>query len=367
MPDAPLWKDGPFRAVDAGLLVSGTPTFEQWERAIYNLCRVRSVSSWTLGDLINAGREKWESDGRYDTVLQATNLKYQTLANHAWVARRFDANFRRQHPYLVKVPFAWARELVPLTDEDIVTTLRRAEGEHWDYEIFHAHIRGERRTRAEQERNFPDGTFGLIYADPPWQYDAQTAPPNRQIENQYRTMTLAEIQELKDPAGRAVQSVMADSCIVYMWATNPKMEEALSVMRAWGVTYKTNMVWVKDIMGMGYWARQRHELLLIGVKGNPLTPREDLRPDSVISAPRREHSQKPDDVYDMLELLYAGVPKLELFQRIPRPAWTGWGLEMVDGGGPRGLRLGDHVLGSDAPVTPEEILTGLGAEIVEGV
>jgi N6-adenosine-specific RNA methylase IME4 len=87
---------------------------------------------------------------------------------------------------------------------------------------------------------------------------------------------------------------------------------------------------VKDKIGMGYYARQRHELLLVATKGAPGVPMPEDRYDSVIEAPRGQHSEKPHIVYDMLEAMYPTFRKLELFARNSRDTWHSWGNE-VDG------------------------------------
>ncbi len=65
-----------------------------------------------------------------------------------------------------------------------------------------------------------------------------------------------------------VAEVAADDSVLFMWATSPKLREAMQVVEAWGFDYKTCMVWVKDKIGMGYYARQQHELLLIAKRGD---------------------------------------------------------------------------------------------------
>ena len=100
----------------------------------------------------------------------------------------------------------------------------------------------------------------MILADPPWRYD-YTKADSRAIENQYPTLTLDGICELP------VAQVFADKAILFLWATSPKVAEALQVMTAWGFDYRTCAVWVKDRIGMGYYFRQRHELLLVGTRG----------------------------------------------------------------------------------------------------
>jgi N6-adenosine-specific RNA methylase IME4 len=112
---------------------------------------------------------------------------------------------------------------------------------------------------------------------------------------------------------------------MFMWATSPLLPLALEVMEAWGFSYRTCMVWVKDKIGMGYYARQRHELLLIGRRGNLPVPEPANRPDSVHQAPRTEHSKKPHLFYDLIEAMYPHMPKVELFARRPREGWAAWG------------------------------------------
>jgi N6-adenosine-specific RNA methylase IME4 len=87
------------------------------------------------------------------------------------------------------------------------------------------------------------------------------------------------------------------------------------------------MVWVKDVIGMGYHARERHEILLIAKRGELPPPAVENRPDSVVDAPRLEHSAKPPVFYDIIDRMYPGVRKIELFGRAPedRPLWATWG------------------------------------------
>ncbi|MEM2857302.1 MAG: MT-A70 family methyltransferase, partial [Candidatus Nitrosocaldaceae archaeon] len=95
--------------------------------------------------------------------------------------------------------------------------------------------------------------------------------------------------------------------------------------------YKTNMVWVKDRIGTGYYVRNKHELLLIAVKGDIPIPLEDRRPESVIVAERKgEHSRKPDIIYDIIERMYPNCSYLELFAREKRREnWGAYGLDLT--------------------------------------
>lgn len=174
----------------------------------------------------------------------------------------------------------------------------------------------------QSNRPMPDGQrrYAVIYADPPWRYDFAQSD-SRKIENQYPTMEPEEIAALPIPA--------ADDAVLFMWATNPKLREALAIVAAWGFEYVTNMVWVKDRIGMGYYARSRHELLLIGRRGELPVPEPENRPDSVIGGERTDHSAKPRHVYNLIDRMYPGFPKIELFSRSPQDGWDAWGNEVA--------------------------------------
>lgn len=160
--------------------------------------------------------------------------------------------------------------------------------------------------------------YPVIYLDPPWRYDYAESD-TRAIENQYPTMSLEEIKAMD------MTKVAFDDCVMFMWATSPKLAEAFEVLDAWGFSYRTCAVWDKQKIGMGYYFRQQHELLLIAVKGQPPTPAPADRPSSVFSYPRGNHSAKPHEVYEIIEAMYPTLPKIEMFCRTPREGWGAWG------------------------------------------
>ncbi len=164
----------------------------------------------------------------------------------------------------------------------------------------------------------PDGPFEAIYADPPWQLGNPTG--DYAPENHYPTMPLEEIKALPVPA--------ADDAVCFLWAVNGLLPAALEVLAAWGFTYVTHLVWVKPSIGLGNWARNRHELLLWGRKGSYPVPEPADRPDSVIEAPRGRHSEKPAVFYELIERTYPNATRVELFARQTRPGWTAWGNEV---------------------------------------
>jgi len=177
----------------------------------------------------------------------------------------------------------------------------------------------------------PEGRYSVAYADPPWRYDFDVE--SRATENHYPTLTLPEIIKYKDNQGTPVTDKFADDCILFLWATAPKLNEALDLIKAWGFTYKTNLIWAKESLdglsyktGLGWYCRNQHELLLIAEKGTMPLPPPASRPKSIISAPRTNHSKKPRKVYRLIERAYPGYQYLELFGRNNnRKKWTVWG------------------------------------------
>ena len=162
------------------------------------------------------------------------------------------------------------------------------------------------------------GTFAVIYVDPPWAYDSSESDM-RVIENHYPTMTLGEICALD------IKGIAHEDAVLFLWTTSPKLKEAFQVLAAWDFDYRTCAVWDKEKIGMGYYFRQQHELLLVATRGKIPTPTTEHRPPSIIRSPRGAHSRKPESMYDMIEAMYPRLPKVELFARNTRSGWSRWG------------------------------------------
>ena len=163
--------------------------------------------------------------------------------------------------------------------------------------------------------------YQIIYADPPWRYDFSNTK-NREIENKYPTMDLKDIKRLKIPSD--------DNAVLYLWATAPKLLEALEVMLAWGFTYKTQAIWDKEIIGMGYWFRGQHEILLVGTKGKVSPPIPSERISSIYREKRTKHSKKPMAIRAIITKSFpADWNRLEMFAREKTsPSWDVWGNEV---------------------------------------
>lgn len=175
------------------------------------------------------------------------------------------------------------------------------------------------KSREQVVLSLPEGEFNVIYADPPWRYEFSKDDADK-IEAHYPTMPVEEISALKIPS--------SEDAVLFLWATAPKLREALEVMEAWGFDYRTNAVWDKEWIGMGYWFRGQHEFLLVGVRGNVSPPEPGTRVSSVYSERRTKHSKKPDYYYSLIQRMVPNGKYLELFARQRyNDEWTVWGDE----------------------------------------
>jgi N6-adenosine-specific RNA methylase IME4/ParB-like chromosome segregation protein Spo0J len=166
--------------------------------------------------------------------------------------------------------------------------------------------------------------YPVILADPPWYfkvYDSVSVTAGT-ARTHYPCM------QTEDICAMPVSELATDDAVLFLWTTAPHLQESFRVIEEWGFQYATNIVWVKDKTGLGYWVKNQHELLLIATRGNIPSPAPSRRPASVINAPRREHSRKPDEAYALIERMYPTLPKIELFARQTRPGWAAWGNEV---------------------------------------
>jgi N6-adenosine-specific RNA methylase IME4 len=175
--------------------------------------------------------------------------------------------------------------------------------------------------------------YACILADPPWQFVNRTgkmAPEHKRL-NRYATMTLADIAALP------VADALAPTAHLYLWVPNALLPEGLQVMKAWGFSYKSNIVWHKvrkdggsDGRGVGFYFRNVTEILLFGVRGkNARTLAPGRTQVNYLGTRKREHSRKPDEQYGLIESCSPG-PRLEMFARGPRPGWAVWGNQSAD-------------------------------------
>lgn len=153
--------------------------------------------------------------------------------------------------------------------------------------------------------------FKTIYADPAWKYGKGFGYGAGEY---YPLMKLEDIKSLDIPA--------EDNAHLYLWTPNSLLPQALEVMKAWGFEYKTCITWAKHRSIFGYYFKGQTEQLLFGVRGK--LPPNDRKQTTLVNAKIRKHSQKPDEVYDVIEKVSPG-PYLEMFARAKRENWFSWG------------------------------------------
>lgn len=188
----------------------------------------------------------------------------------------------------------------------------------------------------------PDTKYQVVYSDPPWAYKTFSEKGHgRAAQAHYDCMSVEDI------AAIPVKDWVADNAVLLMWVTDPFLKRGFEVMEAWGFEYTTvGFYWAKlnrkvdmdaplgemtrrelyqkdFFTGMGYYTRANPEQCLIGTrKKKPTRKGKDVR--KFIATPLREHSRKPDEMYERIERLFDG-PYLEMFSRNSRPGWDCWG------------------------------------------
>ncbi|MDW9503037.1 hypothetical protein GOB10_18435 [Sinorhizobium meliloti] len=168
----------------------------------------------------------------------------------------------------------------------------------------------------------PKGPFRVITADPPWPFEIRSKDPSHRGIVDYPTMTIADISALP------VAGLAAVDAVLWLWTTNVHLLEgaARQVLDAWGFSPKTMLTWAKPHFGTGDWLRGQTEHCILAVRGHPVTTLANHS--TLLAAPLRGHSEKPDEFYSFVESLCPAPRYLELFARRQRPRWTVWGDEV---------------------------------------
>lgn len=306
--------------------------FEQWEaegRALGDRERSGRALPWDIGDWWNRGTPYGE---RVKIVQMPdwTGPKHATCWEDGRIAKRWEASKRFEGLEW------WHHQIVAaLPDEQAIPLLEWCRDANEAPTAQQLRTRIQQLRRAEREEELADKieqaaigvghqVYGVLYADPPWRlepYSRETGL-NRAADNHYPTMTRDDLFDME-----AMRSAPAKDCVLFCWATVPMLEDALEWMAEYGFSYRSHCVWVKDRPGTGYWFRNQHELLLVGVRGEVPAPAPGTQFPSVMEAPVGRHSEKPPAAAAMIEALFPTVAKLELFARAPRAGWDTWGAE----------------------------------------
>ncbi len=175
-----------------------------------------------------------------------------------------------------------------------------------------------------------DQRYGVIYADPPWDYKGQLqhAGPGSGDSGgairHYDTVRLRDLMELD------VADIAAEDALLFMWATSPHLDQAIDLGKAWGFAWATvAFVWDKQRVNPGFYTMSQCELCLVFKRGRIPTPRGARNVRQLVSEPREEHSRKPEEVRRRIEAMFPRQRKIELFAReTDIHGWDVWGAEI---------------------------------------
>jgi N6-adenosine-specific RNA methylase IME4 len=316
----------PGRATLVGLELPENLTEAEWQDVGRALHRVERSVMWCIGDWWTFGERRYGERKRLVTSDGWDGPSYGTCRDAAWVAERFRMSDRSD-----KVSWMVHRALAAVEDADERRALlRQAEAEGWTVREAKAQASRRRAAKAIGACMPGEGTctvadlwalvdqgrrFGCIYADPPWLYDNQAT--EAAMGNHYAGMSVEELAEL--PVGE----LAAPDAHLHVWTTNAFRRACYGLFDAWGFKDKSEFAWCKDVLGMGNYFRNSHEVLLTAVRGNATRFNDHtLRSWQVLEC--GQHSEKPAVVRDWLRRASPG-PYLELFGRRPVEGWTVWG------------------------------------------
>jgi len=283
-------------------------------------------SRWTLGRMLRKvlrgagpgrGKKKDQSDPSFTGELQRLNLNK---------ARAIEAQRIGTLPEPEKAKTyreAETQDVLP-TIELLIDVARP----YWYQASRQQKHRQIADAASEQQSPESFGPFPLIYADPPWKFEIYSEMgADRTPDQHYPTLSDQEIIDL-EIYGKSLREIACEDAALLMWCTSSNIERALRVMAAWGFTYKTQAVWVKDRTGLGLVFRNKHEVLLYGTRG--AMPGPQHQPSSVFEFPRGRHSAKPPEIRAEIEKMYPDFDeqtRLELFSRDSVAGWTHFGFE----------------------------------------
>jgi N6-adenosine-specific RNA methylase IME4 len=283
---------------------------DEWMSVFHALKQVEGCVQFWIGDCLAYRQRKW---GMYEDIAEETGYDTETLRQYKRIAESVESGTR-----VPDLGYAHHREVASLPPDKQEFFLNKAVDENLSVRELKAEIRKTRKEFVIKE--MPIGVYDLIYCDPPWQYDFSETD-TRKIENQYPTMSVDEICNMTLPK-------IADDALLLMWGTAPKLLEAIKVIDSWGFTYKTHGIWDKETIGMGYWFRGQHELLLVATKGTFSPPEPQNRKPSVYREAKTSHSTKPSFFYEWIGESFPYGKKIELFARTKyNDTWEVWGNE----------------------------------------
>jgi N6-adenosine-specific RNA methylase IME4 len=309
-------------------------SLDEWLAAGSVLVTLEGRIAWGLGDWWAYGEHRYGERAALAAEGAFGEITFGQLKQYGWVSRSVERSVRTD------LPWSHHERVAHLAPAEQAQWLARAEQEGWSVKDLRIELsKAQRELRHDSIRakagGDPNhlGPFPLLYVDPPWEFITRSDSElgkTRCADRHYETMTDDEIAALTI-GGKHLSEIAHDDAAVFLWCTSSNIERALVIMRAWGFTYKSQVVWVKPDIGTGYIFREQHEVLLYGTRGDMPAPM--VTPPSVIFAPRgKEHSAKPPEARGMIEAMFPffdETTRVELFARGHVPNWTVHGYEAL--------------------------------------
>ena len=187
----------------------------------------------------------------------------------------------------------------------------------------------------------PNKKFDIIYADPPWHYNGKLqfdrSSKGKEKINLSKSIFISTAAfkyptlKTNDLMKIPVNKISKDNSLLFMWATNPHLSQAIELGSAWGFDYKTvAFVWDKMNHNPGQYTLSNCELCLVFKRGKIPKPRGARNIQQLVRSPRKEHSQKPLEVMYRIEKMFPQQSRIELFARKKIKGWSSWGLDVTD-------------------------------------
>jgi N6-adenosine-specific RNA methylase IME4 len=314
------------QANDGRLIADATAIRKRAERRLGELMeearRAGKLAKGTQGQLVGRGIIIGGSAGDPPISLPSQGIDKHLADRARKAAAMPEPQFNRQVDRAVKIAVAATEN-----DAAVVREARREQ------QALKKQRRDEReRTLTAKILALPTQQCGVLVEDFEW--DSETwsdAGKDRHASNHYLTSSDAHTAE--EIVARTTERFLcaADDCVLFMWTTQVHLRIAILVMMLRGFQYKSTTIWDKDKTGTGHWFINKHEQLLVGVRGKVPCPAPGTQWPSVIKAPRGRHSEKPELFLEMIEQYFPNLPKIELNRRgPPRPGWDAWGNEVAE-------------------------------------
>jgi N6-adenosine-specific RNA methylase IME4 len=225
----------------------------------------------------------------------------------------------------------------------------------------------QRRDEREQQtgrkiQQMPGNFFGVAIEDFEWHHAAWSEDTGAEKSPSMHYETAQDAQTPEAIVARCAErfACLAETCVIFKWVTIPHLSIGIKVLELQGFTYVTSLVWNKERAGegrgTGYWFTGEHEYVLVGARGGAVAP-ATAHFRSNFSAPVGGHSEKPDNLHEIIEFHWPNTPKVEFNARRRRPGWEAWGWQAPESSDGRtdeaAARETEPVVGETAPAAPE--------------